>query len=221
MSTVNETIVREFFELKGFFVRQQGKYGATSRRDEEEIDFLVSNPLPQTAASPLPFVLAPNDLIRIHQAVVAIKCCHTDAFSMAYMTNTPDLFRFMEEGPFQQAVRSFEPGARPVRLLVISFLPQSADLRRQSLQFLQDKGIDGVLFFSTILADLISHTEERRSYQKSDLLQLIRLLKHYRFFREPQLELFRPGRRSTRRRQPSQTPTINPVMTGNDLDLTP
>jgi hypothetical protein len=37
--------------------------------------------------------------------------------------------------------------------------------------------------------------EVNRNYQKSDLLQTIRILKNYDFFREPQLELFHPGRK--------------------------
>ena len=42
-----------------------------------------------------------------------------------------------------------------------------------------------------MLADLVSETEINRNYQKSDLLQIIRILKNYGFFREPQLELFK------------------------------
>jgi len=43
--------------------------------------------------------------------------------------------------------------------------------------------------------DLIEQIEVNRNYQKSDLLQVIRILKNYDFFREPQLELFKPGKR--------------------------
>ena len=51
--------------------------------------------------------------------------------------------------------------------------------------------------FRTMLRDLIEHTEVNRNYQKSDLLQVLRILKNYQFFREPQLELFK-GRPSSR-----------------------
>ncbi len=46
-----------------------------------------------------------------------------------------------------------------------------------------------------MLADLVAHIEVNRNYQKSDLLQMIRILKNYDFFKEPQLELFKPKRR--------------------------
>jgi hypothetical protein len=46
-----------------------------------------------------------------------------------------------------------------------------------------------------MLADLIGHIEVNRNYQKSDLLQMIRILKNYDFFKEPQLELFKSKRK--------------------------
>ena len=45
------------------------------------------------------------------------------------------------------------------------------------------------------LAFLVNQVEPNRNYQKSDLLQLIRILKNYEFFKEPQLDLFRPKRK--------------------------
>ena len=50
--------------------------------------------------------------------------------------------------------------------------------------------------FWTILADLIDRIEANRNYQKSDLLQVMRILKNYEFFRTPQMELF--GKRKKR-----------------------
>jgi hypothetical protein len=195
-------IVREYFELHGFFVCQQRKYIAPVRRDEEDVDFLVLNPRAEPPPEKPPFVLASTDLSAFRQAIVAIKGWHTETFSVTYMINTPEMFRFLDPAVFQQAARAFGDQACPARILVVSNLPQSPELRDQSLHFLKDKGIDAVLLFHTILADLIAHIEETRNYQKSDLLQMIRLLKNYEFFREPQLELFLPGRG---RRKPRKT----------------
>jgi hypothetical protein len=57
-----------------------------------------------------------------------------------------------------------------------------------------------------MLADLIAHIEVNRNYLKSDLLQIIRILKNYDFFREAQLELFKPGRQRSRARRTSGSP---------------
>lgn len=97
MSAVSEAIVREFFESAGFFVRQHRKHVSPARREDDEIDFAVSNPHP--------------------------------------------------------------------------------------------------VEFGTILAALIESTEANRNYQKSDVLQMLRILKQHGFLNEPQLELFRARRK--------------------------
>jgi len=42
---------------------------------------------------------------------------------------------------------------------------------------------------------LIAAAEVNRNYDKSDLLQIIRVFKTYEFFKDPQMEFFRPARR--------------------------
>ena len=44
MAAVSESIVREYFELHGFFVRQQRKFIPRVQAEDDEIDFLVFNP---------------------------------------------------------------------------------------------------------------------------------------------------------------------------------
>jgi hypothetical protein len=74
---------------------------------------------------------------------------------------------------------------------VVPALPQNAAARDRSVELLRAKGIDAVIPFRTVLSDLIDQTEINRNYQKSDLLQTIRILKNYGFLKEPQLELFK------------------------------
>jgi hypothetical protein len=101
----------------------------------------------------------------------------------------------VEPAVFQKATRVFGGQPPPTKILVVPALPQSEDARSESIALLRDRGVDAILPFSTMLADLIDQIEVNRNYQKSDLLQVIRILKNYGFFREPQLELFRPRRR--------------------------
>jgi hypothetical protein len=200
MAAVSETIVREFFELHGFFVRQQRKYVAPNRRDDEDIDFFVLNPKPAPLDNPVPFVLGSEDLARVERAVVVVKGWHTETFSPAVLANAPEIFRFAEPEALKQARAAFGNGETVLRLLVIPALPQDADARQQSIELLRGRGIDAVIPFHSILATLIEHTKTNRNYQKSDVLQIIRVLKNYGFFKEPQLELFKPARRKTRRK---------------------
>jgi hypothetical protein len=192
MSAVSETIVREYFELHEFLVRQHRKYvGQTRREEDDDIDFFVLNPQPQASTGALPFVLGSLDLVHIERAIVVVKGWHTETFSSAVLTHAPEIFRFVEPKVFQQAARAFGKAGDPLKILVVPALPQATDAREESIALLRSKGIDAVLPFRTMLADLISETQVNRNYQKSDLLQIIRILKNYEFMRDPQLELFK------------------------------
>ena len=99
--------VREYFELNGFLVRQQRKYIAQTRREDDDIDFFVFNPQPRQRAEPLPFILATEDLPGIVRAVVVVKGWHTETFSHAVLANAPEIFRFVEPAVFKRAAESF------------------------------------------------------------------------------------------------------------------
>src|ERR1044071_2588741 len=108
MSAVSETIVREYFELHEFLVRQHRKYISQTRRGEEDdIDFFVVNPHPQPRSDVLPFVLGSPDLCFIERAIVVVKGWHTKTFSSASLIGSPEIFHFVEPKVFQQAVRAF------------------------------------------------------------------------------------------------------------------
>ena len=201
MAAVSEAIVREFFELHGFFVRQQRKYVAPARREDEDVDFLVINPLPRPGEAALPFVLGSSDLPRVARAVVAVKGWHTETFSTARLAKAPEILRFVEPAVFQQAVKAFDQDGPLTKILVVPTLPHPVEARAQSIELLRAKGVDAVIPFRTILTDLIQKTEANRNYLKSDLLQIIRILKTYDFIKEPQLELFKPKR--PRKKTPS------------------
>ena len=86
-------------------------------------------------------------------------------------------------------------GGPPTKILVVPALPQNREARDESIGLLKSKGIDAIIPFHTMLADLIDQIEVNRNYQKSDLLQVIRILKNYDFFKDTQLELFMTKRR--------------------------
>jgi hypothetical protein len=195
MAAISETIVREYFELHGFLVRQQRKYVAPARREDDEIDFFILNPQPRDREVALPFILSSEDLPGVARAVVVVKGWHTETFSSGVLANAPEIFRFVEPGVFKRATETFGEDGALTKILVVPALPQMEDAREQSVALLRAKGIDAVIPFRTILNDLISQTETNRNYLKSDVLQVIRVLKSYDFFKEPQLELFKPKRK--------------------------
>ena len=195
MSSVSETIVREYFELHEFLVRQPRQYIAQTKREDDGIDFFVLNPLAQKREEDTPFVLSSPDLAFIARAIVVVKGWHTETFSSARLASTPEIFRFVGAKTFQNAARVFGEGGTPLKILVVPALPQAAEAREQSIAVLRSKGVDAVIPFHTMLTDLVERTEVNRNYQKSDLLQVIRILKNYGFIKDPQMELFKSKRR--------------------------
>jgi hypothetical protein len=194
MAAVSETIVREFFELHGFFVRQQRKYVPHKKSLDEAIDFFVLHPDPRPAPAPLPFVLNSDNVRTLARAVVVVKGWHTESFTPGRLSHAPEILRFVEPKIFQKAARSFGAGGTPGKVLVVPELPQDATVREQSIALLRGRGVDAVIPFRVMLTDLIGQVEVSRNYQKSDLLQIIRILKNYGYFKEPQLELFKARR---------------------------
>jgi len=143
----------------------------------------------------LPFVLSSPDLKFIGRAVVVVKGWHTETFSMAVLAHAPEIFRFVEPKVFQQAVRMFGAEGAPTKILVVPALPQAEMRANKALNCCSRRALTPLIPFHVMLADLIGHIEVNRNYQKSDLLQMIRILKNYDFFKEPQLELFKSKRK--------------------------
>jgi len=199
MPAVSETIVREYFELHEFLVRQRGKYIDKTQRDEDDdIDFFVLNPHPQTPPGALPFVLRSPGLPFIRRAIVVVKAWHSKVFSQAQLAASPETLRFADSKFFQQAARSFaEDGAATVlKILVAPALPRLPKAREETIALLRAKGLDAVLPFRALLADLVNAVQVNRDYQKSDLLQTLRILKNYDLLKGPQLELFKTRKAS-------------------------
>ena len=189
MSAVDENIVREFFELHGFLVCQQRKYIVQTRpkTGNEEVDLIVLNPVATPPETPLEFEITPAQLRSVTRAVVAVKGWHTEVFAPGLLTHQPKLFRFVEARAVEEA-RRLIGGDGLLKILVIPGLPRDAKLRERSIELLRAKGVDGVISFHDILQSLVASVKTNRNYQKSDLLQILRLLKNYDLLKEPQLE---------------------------------
>jgi hypothetical protein len=196
MPAVSENIVREYFELHGFLVRQHRKYIGQTRGKDDDIDFFVLNPHPKAKTAAVPFILSSAELPMVERAIVVVKGWHTEIFGTARLTSNPAIFRFVEPKVFQKAVKAFGPDGEPVKILIVPSLPHSAQAKTDTIALLRSKGVDAVIPFRTMLADLVKETDANRNFQKSDLLQIIRILKTYDFLKDPQLELFKPKKRT-------------------------
>ena len=203
MAGFDENIVREYFELNGFFVRQLRKYLVQSRkkRADEEIDLVVYNPNAPIDGVPAGFQLFSADMAKIRRAIVVVKAWHTSRFTPAMLKSSSRVFDFLKKEVLNKAETYFSFDESEVdhevvgsggfnKILVLPSLPTSDPQRTESIELLKEQGVDGIITFSTILENLFRNVEANHSYQKSDLLQMMRILKIYDMVKEPQMNLF-------------------------------
>ena len=88
-------------------------------------------------------------------------------------------------------------------------LPADPDPRAEALGFLKSRGIDGVILFRPMLLELAERVDVKKTYEKSDLLQLLRILKNYDLLKSGQMDLFAHARR---RRASSPVPEQTGVL---------
>jgi hypothetical protein len=201
MSAIDETIVREYFEQHGFLVCQNRKYVVQAREKTavEEIDLVVINPHAAADAAPTNFVLTAADFANVGRAIVSVRGWHTEPFAPSVLAREQEIFRFLEPQALHAAEKLVGKDGRILKLLVVPALPATKESRERSVEILKSKGVDGVLSFRSILEELIAGVETNRNYQKSDLLQVLRLLKNYGLLKEPQMEFPFRARRSRKK----------------------
>ncbi|MGF1485134.1 MAG: hypothetical protein ACFBZ8_12305 [Opitutales bacterium] len=210
MAGIDENIVREYFESNGFLVRQLRKYTVQSRmkRHEEEIDLAVVNPAFRKSAEKPGFLLFAADLKLIQRAIVSVKAWHSTRFTPSTLRSSSEIFKFLEKDVLKKAEELFaleeelEPEADAfAKILVLPGLPTHEPHRSQSIALLREHGVDGILSFRSMLHDLVVKVENNYNYSKSDLLQLLRILKNYDMIKSPQMELFVENDQRPRRRR--------------------
>lgn len=191
MTSVNEWIVKEYFELLGYLVNQPRKHAVPGRQKtaDEEIDLVVFNPRVKDFNLPDNFVWTASDLSGVSRAVVAVRGWHTERFYASTFEQTPDILRFVEPASvrFAEALLGAGPMAK---ILCLPRLPVSEELMSQTIKVLKEKGVDGVICFKTMLWELVSRVDVNKNYDKSDLLQVIRLLKNYELIKDSQMEFW-------------------------------
>lgn len=200
MAGFDENIVREYFELNGFLVRQLRKYRVQSRkkRSDEEFDLVVMNPDPRELDQPPGFQLFSNDIRTIRRAVVVVKGWHTAKFSPAMLKSSTRIFNFLKKDILDQVGSYFaqedelmEEIAPFTKIVVLPGLPSQELQRQESIELLRSQGVDAILTFRTILENIFRGIEPNQNYSKSDLLQLMRILKIYDMVKDPQMDFFR------------------------------
>jgi len=191
MSAVNEWIVREYFESLGFLVGQPRKYTVPGRTKtaDEEVDLVAYHPAREKHVVPEEIVWESGNLDLVKRVLVGVRGWHTERFYASTFEQAPDILRFAGADTEDYAAGLL--GNRDfAKVLCLPRLPASGELRDKTVEMLRQHGIQGVISFRTMLAALIERVDVNRNYEKSDLLQVIRLLKNYDFVKNKQLDFF-------------------------------
>jgi hypothetical protein len=213
MSSVNEWVVREYLEALGFLVRQPRKYQVVARSKglHEEVDLLAVNPAVKVGtALPKVKLWGAAELAQVACAVVAVRGWHSEKFTAAMLASSPEVYRFAEP----ESMRSAEGElglANPAKILCMADLPTDPDQRAEALGFLKSRGIDGVILFRPMLLELAERIDVKKTYEKSDLLQILRILKNYGLLKSGQMDLFAHSRRRKPAIQASEQPETLPL----------
>jgi len=197
MAAVTESVVREYFEALGYLVSQPRKYvlPGKPKTAEEEIDFVIENPrITKHEITTNTLLWTTEDFSRVARAVVGVVGWHTDRFYARTFDQEPEILRFARPRSIRYAERMLGSTAI-AKVLCLPRLPASKALLEKSLTVLKRRGVDGVVTFDRMLVELVFRTDTKRNYEKSDILQVIRLLKIHGLLSNDQLELFAPRRR--------------------------
>ncbi|HOO20869.1 MAG TPA: hypothetical protein PLJ99_07620 [Kiritimatiellia bacterium] len=218
MASVNEWMVREYLEALGFLVRQPRKYQVVARSKgiHEEVDLLAVNPLAKAgAAFPEDMLWGARELAQVPGVIVAVRGWHSERFTAAMLASSPEIYRFAEPDSVRAAAAEMGMDP-PAKVLCMADLPADPDQRAEALEFLRSQGIDGVILFRPMLLELAERVDVKKTYEKSDLLQILRILKNYDLLRSGQMDLFRQTRR--RRAAPPRPDRTEDLPLGDGAD---
>lgn len=166
LTDVNGEIVRQYFELKGYFVQTDVLYlkpkGKTGKKSSGygDIDLIIVHP--KTG----------------DKAVVGVSGWHRERITPSYVEGWEGrLFSFVSPLALNRAAQVL--GTRKFRkILVISQLGSTISSKENFLREAKRMGVDQVIEFPSILKELIKLIKTEPSYD-SEVLQTLRLLKIY------------------------------------------
>ncbi len=204
MSGFSEHIVREYFEVNGFSVRPLRKYAVQNRKRnaEDSIDLVVDNQSMEVGEAISNFQLFSGDVLRLERAVVSVVSWHSSRFTPSILQSSRKVFEFLKKDVLNKMHQFLNMDADGIdaavaknsqsftKLLILPGLPTSEPQRSESIAMLKEHGVDGIIAYSTILENLLRYVEVNHSYQNSQLLQMLRILKLYDMLKTPQMSLF-------------------------------
>lgn len=190
MTDIDLQLVRECFELSHFQVTTRWALQSDAGHDDHSQQLYVRKADPPPTP-PGDLLLGVSDLPRLDRALVEVRVWHTERLYVSTLDQRPVFTEFAERARLGPALDFFgDTGFRKV--LVISALPQTTELRHQLLARFEQSAVDHVIEFGTVLQAIVQRVSDDAAYSGSHTLQLMQLLKRYNLVRRQQLEFTFP-----------------------------
>ena len=193
MAGFDDSLVREFFELNGFYVRRARKAAVAGKRKRAEPDPEIHFRNPQ---EPLPgergFQLFGSDLAGLGAGIALVRDWHGLKAVTPTTIRRGDFLDFVREDACTAAKEAWgQPGESTAgaKVMILPGLPSQEPARSESIRLLKEAGVDHVISIRTIVENLVQHAEAQAG-PESPTLALLRLLRAYDMVRTTQLELF-------------------------------
>ena len=195
MAGFDDSLVREFFEVNGFYVRQSPKVVVAGRRKRVEKDgeIYFLNPQPPTTPE-RGFQLFGSDLPSLTSGLAVVRDWHGLKAITTTTIRRGDFLEFIRKEAAEVARESWAQlpeaaGAPLLKILILPGLPSQEPARSESIRILKEVKVDHIISIRTIIENLVQHAETGPPLE-SPTLALLRLLRVYDMVKTTQLELF-------------------------------
>ncbi len=163
-------IVKEFFIINDFYVNVKD-------------GFLIVKNIKEVCKEIEEFIIEKEKISLIDKGLVRVLAWHTLKFTPSVIKKFySEIFGTLEEKSYKKLIEQ-----NYKKILVIPGFPSTPNLRNESIKIMKENGINYVILFPTVISGIIEKINERNLYQ-SHTLEIIRILKFYRFFSEKKFE---------------------------------
>jgi len=186
MPSTEALILRHYFELQGFLVRQ---CLPTSTSGIESMQ--IVNPQARRQEE-IPAILFSSDLPRIKNAVVWLPNWNALKITPAFLKNAAELEKFINKRLAERKTPKEIEDGDYLKIIVVPAVPTVEPYRGETMDVLRAHRIDSMLSFRSVLQDLIARLDVR---QVREGLQLLQILSNFDLLKTTQMELFNDERK--------------------------
>ncbi|MCM8772937.1 MAG: hypothetical protein NC926_06590 [Candidatus Omnitrophica bacterium] len=163
-------IVKEFFIINDFYVIVKD-------------GILILKNTKKTTKEIEEFVIEKEKINFIKQGILKVISWHTLKFTPSVIKKfLPEIIDMPDDKIYRNLIEEHYK-----KILVIPGLPSTPELKNESIKILKENRINHIILFPTIISGLIEKINERTLYQ-SHTLEIIRILKFYKFLSEKKFE---------------------------------